>query len=102
MKATNSQDGIKRFMITIKIRIGRQDIIDCIGWQHITYGQEFPKTRREAIALVRDVRSKEGDSVWTWQEGDEVTPALWRSVASCVDELFPELSTAINVGYIKS
>ena len=89
MKATKSNDGLFRFTLSIKIRIGREDIIYCIGWHLMTYGSDLPKSRRETIALVRDVKIKEGIIEWGWQE--EVTPDMWKAVAACVDGLFPEL-----------
>jgi hypothetical protein len=94
MTANKSKDGAMRFTVAIKVRIGRQDIIDAIGWQYVTYGDSLPKTRRKALSLVRQARSKDGESIWTWQEDTlVVTPALWNSVAACVDGLFPELLT---------
>lgn len=92
MKATRSKDGVMRYSVSVVVRIGRQEIIDCIGWNLVTYGHEFPTSKRAALKVVRDVRSKEGDSMWSWQEAEEATPAKWREVAACVDKLFPELS----------
>lgn len=94
MKPTRSKDGVMRYSMEISVRIGRQEIIDCIGWNWVTHGHELPTSKATALKTVRSVRSHEGDSVWSWQESGEVTPAKWREVAACVDKLFPELRTS--------
>src|SRR5688572_9809955 len=109
MKATNSKDGLPRFNISIKHRIGVDDMIDGIGWKltrdggflidepNKAMGVESAlkafKSRKAILDVTIESIRHEGDAVWVWS--DNVSADINREIREQARVLifhkFPEL-----------
>jgi hypothetical protein len=90
MKATMSRDGVLRFTIRIKARVGSDTLIDAVRWA-ADRGREFKKTRSGLIALARDAVAHEGDGLWAQAQDTHTHAISYEAAAKIVCELFPEL-----------
>jgi len=82
-----SVDGVLRFTVAIKFRCTISDLIDAAAWNASHYGDELPKTRKQAMKMLTDALQTNGTGLWALETSNETRD----QAKACIHKLFPEL-----------
>ena len=107
MKATPSKDGEMRFGVTIKRRVGLDEIVDALGWNLIRSDRDWFNTDNKAMAVESELKAyrsrkktldatikaylHDGESVWVWADDCSFSEIVREQARVLVLKKFPEL-----------
>lgn len=110
MKATMSKDGVPRFTLTMRRRVGALALVDAMGWkamrdaEGIYTAEDQPAavakalkplaSRKAVMAAAQEAYAHDGDSVWTWADNCPCPDEVRAQARAIVKRKFPELGEA--------
>lgn len=110
MRATLSLDGLHRFTVSIRHRIGLDALIDGLGWTVVhAKGDELYAAENKAMAVEAALKAyssraaimkaaiesiaHDGDSVWVWADDCSAADTIREQARVLVLRKFPELKS---------